>query len=142
MGLQTRCFGLTKKENYLRALILMSLGNSFLFVVKTILNEEAASKEKKELMGLLQARNNRIRQQRCSPYRLLHNSSIGSMPSEDKVLLTHLLWNNSSSLDFGSNTLFQCPTPPNLQAKTLKEIEQIKRFQRGSVAFLFGAFQV
>lgn len=61
-------------------------------------------------------------------------------PWGEKVLLTHLLWNNSSSLGFGSNTLFQCPTLPNLQAKTPKEIEQNKKFQSSSVAFLFGVF--
>lgn len=86
LELKTCCFGLTRKENYLRVLILVSLGNSFLFVDKTTLNGEAASKEKKRAYGFVTGKSGTTDERvKMQSYRLLQSRSSWSMHSEKKV---------------------------------------------------------
>lgn len=62
--------GPTRKEKNTRALVLLPLGNSFLFVDKLVLNGEAAPKEQRKVpTGFLQAsQEQHIWEQSCSPY--------------------------------------------------------------------------
>lgn len=95
-----------------RALVLLPLGNSFLFVHKTVLNGDAAVKgQRKELTGFLQAsQEQHMWEQSCSPYRPpseQHHLFIQCLVRRSRVLPIHqFLWNSHNTMDFSYNTLF------------------------------------